>query len=238
MKTFDDLRESGVKIAGNERETLGDMERILHQYREILGDDYKIILGQISSMGNSLKEISSLVNVLHIKAIMDPIGIYSKIYLEDRIATLQEESNLAFFMGDVDKFKNYNENYGHVQADEALRVIAREFHDSITVNTREGEFRFVARYGGEELCAFIGNYQGGLKRLGDITEDTRKNIENLKIEGLEGFSFKDEGYRHSTITISAGIRKIDEPMRIFMDSVDRLLTQKDEKGRNRTYLRE
>lgn len=46
---------------------------------------------------------------------------------------------------DIDCFKKFNESYGHLVGDEALKQVASSLHGSLRLND------FVARYGGEEF---------------------------------------------------------------------------------------
>jgi diguanylate cyclase (GGDEF)-like protein len=57
---------------------------------------------------------------------------------------------IALLMIDVDFFKQYNDRYGHVAGDDALRQIAEELASAIH---RPADF--VARYGGEEFVCLL-----------------------------------------------------------------------------------
>ncbi|MBK6295617.1 MAG: diguanylate cyclase [Rhodoferax sp.] len=59
---------------------------------------------------------------------------------------------ISFAMIDVDKFKQYNDNYGHGAGDECLTRIAKALHACVH---RPGDF--LARYGGEEFAAILVN---------------------------------------------------------------------------------
>jgi len=53
--------------------------------------------------------------------------------------------NLSLIILDIDKFKYYNDNYGHILGDKIIQSVAR----SLTENIRKTDF--VARYGGDEF---------------------------------------------------------------------------------------
>ncbi|MCQ4165391.1 sensor domain-containing diguanylate cyclase [Tahibacter harae] len=58
--------------------------------------------------------------------------------------------SLALLMLDIDDFKSYNDGYGHVAGDEALRQVARVLSAALG----RGE-DCIARYGGEEFAALL-----------------------------------------------------------------------------------
>jgi len=70
--------------------------------------------------------------------------------LEDAIADAQRNGHpLSLLMVDVDRFKQYNDDFGHPAGDSALRAVAR----CLTRSARAGDF--VARYGGEEFVVLL-----------------------------------------------------------------------------------
>ncbi len=59
-------------------------------------------------------------------------------------------TSLSVMMMDVDFFKEYNDHYGHLQADECLRQIAR-----VLRRETQRPADLAARFGGDEFCAVI-----------------------------------------------------------------------------------
>ena len=67
-------------------------------------------------------------------------------YLEDAIARSSEERPVFFFIVDMDRFKNINDTYGHLEGDRALQMMAnalRKVCSQLNV--------FAARWGGDEF---------------------------------------------------------------------------------------
>lgn len=72
----------------------------------------------------------------------------------------REDLPISFIMIDVDHFKQYNDNYGHVAGDECLARIAGAIDSCIH---RPGDT--LARYGGEVFAAIMSDthYEGALQ---------------------------------------------------------------------------
>ena len=65
---------------------------------------------------------------------------------------LREQAPLALILCDVDCFKLYNDTYGHLAGDDALRQVAQAIAQAVH---RPGDL--VARYGGEEFAIILPN---------------------------------------------------------------------------------
>ena len=72
---------------------------------------------------------------------------------------------------DLDRFKKYNDTYGHLAGNEALRRVARTIRDTVRA------VDFPARYGGEEFAVIVPQVDG--PSLTAIAERIRANIEKL-----------------------------------------------------------
>lgn len=73
---------------------------------------------------------------------------------------------------DVDHFKPYNDNYGHVKGDTCLKKIAQALHASVH---RSSDIVF--RYGGEEFAIILPeiDYQG-MCHMGEIMVQTLRDL--------------------------------------------------------------
>ena len=77
-------------------------------------------------------------------------------------------------MIDVDFFKTYNDSFGHVEGDEALRKVAAAIREA---SSRPSDLP--ARYGGEEFALVLPNTSPGGARL--VAEKLRMAVAALKI---------------------------------------------------------
>lgn len=82
-------------------------------------------------------------------------GLPNRILLEDRAAQLlssarRDDELVALFTIDVDRFKSFNDTFGHAVGDECLRSIADR------LRSRSSEADTLARTGGEEFVLVVG----------------------------------------------------------------------------------
>lgn len=88
---------------------------------------------------------------------------------------IREQSQTSLLMIDVDYFKAFNDGYGHLEGDEALRVVARTIRESCN---RPSDLP--ARYGGEEFALVLPGTSAGGARL--IAEKLRRAVEGLQLK--------------------------------------------------------
>ena len=146
-------------------------------------------------------------------------GLMNRRALEDclereRARCIRSRAQLCLLMLDVDNFKSFNDSFGHVQGDEALRRISA----LIQQWTRKGDL--VARYGGEEFLA--------------ILPDTSA-IEAIRIAKRLCEAVAEATWEHRAITASIGVATLDErtlSTTSFLDEVDQALYAAKRRGRN------
>ena len=129
---------------------------------------------------------------------------------------------LGLLMIDVDKFKQYNDHYGHLRGDECLVAVARIL-SSCTQRTSD----LVARYGGEEFVVLLpeSEIEGALR----VAEEC---LEALEDAGLEHANSDVEPY----VTVSIGVAVMlpihDKSSTMLIEQADVALYQAKQNGRN------
>ncbi|MEC4806597.1 MAG: diguanylate cyclase [Jaaginema sp. PMC 1079.18] len=96
-------------------------------------------------------------------------------YLDQEWRRLQrEQAPLALLFCDVDRFKPYNDTYGHLAGDESLIRVAQAM-----TRTCQRVADLVARYGGEEFAIILPNtdYKGAKQ----VAEQIQQAVKRLKI---------------------------------------------------------
>ena len=134
------------------------------------------------------------------------------------------EVTLSLIILDVDQFKRFNDNYGHVEGDHCLQKVAH-----VLANEAKRPGDFVARYGGEEFVILLP--ETTLEDAFIIAERIRIAVENVHIP-----------HKHSDVspyvTISLGVASLvtseQLPVETLIESADHALYQAKAGGRNQT----
>ncbi|MNJ51002.1 Phytochrome-like protein cph2 [compost metagenome] len=87
---------------------------------------------------------------------------------------MREQAQLSLLMIDVDYFKAFNDTFGHLAGDEALRKVAETIRASCA---RPSDLP--ARYGGEEFALVLPNTSPGGARL--VAEKLRQSVAAMNI---------------------------------------------------------
>ncbi|MEJ6481575.1 diguanylate cyclase [Nostoc punctiforme UO1] len=135
----------------------------------------------------------------------------------------QEQQPLSLILLDVDKFKSYNDYYGHLGGDHCLIIIAQTVQQTVH---RPADL--VARYGGEEFSVLLPNTDlvGAIK----VVQRIQQAIHDRGIPHTQS-DIKD------IVTLSFGITCVIPTCDIKADtliaSADQALYKAKEKGRDR-----
>jgi len=153
---------------------------------------------------------------------------FNLIFPQELARAQRENKHIALLIIDVDYFKPYNDNYGHLHGDTALKAIGKVFKDILR---RAGDFAF--RIGGEEFGAILTFDE---KRVAEnMAERIRREVEDLKIE---------HNYSPASpyVTISIGMKiyhsggDLPVEMAQLYKMADEALYQAKEQGRNQVKI--
>lgn len=126
---------------------------------------------------------------------------------------------LSILMMDVDHFKQYNDNHGHLAGDCALQAIAQAIREGLRVADT------TARYGGEEFVALFPDVM--LEDARSIAEQLRKSISEQTIQDYRGNPL-------SCVTVSIGVASLQPGQQRdeLLDAADAALYRAKSAGRN------
>ncbi|WP_293748478.1 diguanylate cyclase [uncultured Paraglaciecola sp.] len=106
-------------------------------------------------------------------------------------AAVRGNQSVAALIIDIDHFKLFNDEFGHLEGDKCLKIIA-----SIIASSKRRERDFAARYGGEEFVLLLPYTD--LKGAKQVAQELIQNVQNRKIKSARQAS-------HPFVTISLGI---------------------------------
>jgi two-component system chemotaxis family response regulator WspR len=133
---------------------------------------------------------------------------------------------LSILLIDVDHFKAYNDRYGHLAGDDALRRVARAVQASV-----HRPLDLVARYGGEEFAVILYDVPGSQAQ--EIAERMRLAVMDLGVEHRASRTAE-------MVTISIGVAAIepraDRECRGALQLADQALYEAKIRGRNTVEL--
>lgn len=148
---------------------------------------------------------------------------FDEILAEEWLRASREKKPLSLLMIDIDHFKEYNDTYGHLMGDSALRKVAKSLAEST-----QRHIDRLARYGGEEFVAILPDtdLDGALK----VAEKMRQTISRLKTEHLGSST-------SSTLSVSIGVSSVvpsgNHSQLTLIQQADSALYEAKESGRNR-----
>jgi diguanylate cyclase (GGDEF)-like protein len=183
-------------------------------------------------VNNHIKIIDQMRIIERLGLIDTLTKISNRRGFEDRLnaewgRALRERLPISILMMDIDRFKNYNDIYGHQQGDTALKAFAE-----ISSKTIRRSVDFAARWGGEEFIILLPVTD--MNGAAEVAENIRKNIEAAVIPT------GDEA--ETRITVSIGVNSItpntSASIKEFIEKADQALYKAKELGRNRFVISE
>lgn len=157
-------------------------------------------------------------------------GIYNRRHFETQFKESWEQlvdtqGSLTLMMIDVDYFKRYNDTYGHIQGDNALKEVASTLAASMKRVTD-----FTARYGGEEFIILST----------DLTRQQALNHAEKICANVRSLNIQHEASSYGYLTISCGVAHINpnstSSSGLLLQQADNALYNAKANGRNQAVM--
>lgn len=132
----------------------------------------------------------------------------------------KEKTPLTLLMIDVDYFKRFNDEFGHLIGDEVLKMVARLLKDTVKGTD------VVARFGGEEFAVILPHTPLDGARV--VAENIRRAIANKELK------HKQSGTSFGSVTVSIGIAEQNpgDTVPMVVKRADEALFSAKHAGRN------
>ena len=183
-------------------------------------------------VGNQIQIVNQMRTIERLSMIDQLTNIPNRRSFDNRLnmewnRAIREKAPISLLMTDVDKFKVYNDTYGHQQGDTVLQTVAAVYSRTLK---RSGDF--AARWGGEEFVVLLPNSDKNGALM--VAEQIRANVESEIIPIPDGGNTK--------VTISIGVNTLmptsDSSLEGFVSGADTALYTAKETGRNRVCMYE
>ncbi len=174
-----------------------------------------------------LISVVQLLQYLHFrkKSFTDSLTrLFNRHYLNEIIAKI-DIAKYQIMLLDIDRFKIFNDTYGHQAGDTILKEVAKRIKEEIR------EHDTLIRYGGEEFLILIAHDRTKDENLGYmVAERIRQRIKETPIP--------HQGQEHD-VTISAGVNRYPQYAKDFSKALkiaDEMLYLAKSKGRDRVEI--
>jgi diguanylate cyclase len=201
-------------------ETLLASTRQMRNTNKALQDRLSRSKSEISNLHQSLEAIRA-------ESLTDPLtGLGNRKHFDQSIeaavqAALAIGEPLSLMMFDIDHFKSFNDNYGHLTGDQVLRLVGMSLKQTI-----KGQ-DITARYGGEEFAVVLPNT--ALRQALTVADHIRRAVMAKELKK------KSTGEILGRVTISVGVSmlKPGDDTDSLIERADACLYAAKRNGRNR-----
>ncbi len=180
-------------------------------------------------LAESASEVSALqrdVEAIQAEAMRDALtGVANRATFDRSLVMHMEEAMetgapLTLLLGDIDKFKIFNDTWGHQTGDQVLRLVADVMNNNV-----KGQ-DLLARYGGEEFAVVLP--ETSLENAKMLANRIREAVQSRRLKKRR--TNEDLG----VVTMSIGVAQFDEndSMETLVERADKCLYAAKNAGRN------
>jgi diguanylate cyclase (GGDEF)-like protein len=211
------------RVLAVDEETFWRMVAASHEFASNL----LVLLAQrLRANNTSLSNAARVHRRLEREAMVDGLtGLHNRRWLDDRLPRLvqrcvRSRAPLSLLLIDIDHFKRFNDDFGHIAGDHVLSAVAQAMQRSVRPTD------LVARYGGEEIVVILPDTPMDGAR--NAAERLRRQIECLVTVGPD-----ERRLPPITITLGAALLRDDDTAKSLVDRADAAMYRGKRAGRNR-----
>lgn len=200
------------------------VEKLLVETRE-MEERSRLLETRLLSSSQEVLSLRQNLEVVRAESMTDSLtGVGNRKFFEtafqELVATIAPSSPVTLILGDIDHFKNFNDNWGHQMGDQVLRIVSQCMKQQFGAQAK------LARYGGEEFVVILPDTN--LETAVAAADEARKVVARQKMKK------KSTGELIGRITMSFGaaLMQTDESLSDLVRRADDALYAAKNAGRN------
>jgi len=155
-------------------------------------------------------------------------GLHNRGWLDDAFdrevkRSERDQLPLSLIMIDIDNFKQYNDDFGHLAGDQVLMTVAKSIRSPLRPND------MVARFGGEEFAVLLP--ETNVVNAKFIAERLRENVGKADLGMIN-----EKQLPNVTISLGISTRAPEDTLDIMIAAADVAMYHAKHKGRNRVEV--
>ncbi|MDY6978838.1 MAG: GGDEF domain-containing protein [Pseudomonadota bacterium] len=233
MSVIDHKRPSATVVTESQVQLLAINEST---WWELIERSHVAARNFLHALSSRLREDSKLITegmqkqkIFSEKAQTDSLtGLRNRHWLNERLPELLKEQaagypSCSLLMLDIDRFKDFNDQYGHLAGDRVLQSVANIVRDNLRDNDA------AIRYGGEEIILVLPDTNETNAEA--IAQRLRQYIREHKVESYDGSLLPP-------VSVSIGVYMIDagDKAEEVLSRVDTALYEAKRAGRDRVVI--
>lgn len=214
-------------VAAGDRDGILAVVNALVKSTRDMRESNKILENRLINSKQEVANLQQSLEAIRAETLTDPLtGLGNRKYfdraIEDTVKTAVKNGEpLSLLMFDIDHFKSFNDNYGHLTGDQVLRLVAMSLKATI-----KGQ-DITARYGGEEFAVVLPNT--ALRQALTVADHIRRAVMSKELKK------KSTGEILGRVTISVGVSMLQhgDDTDSLIERADACLYAAKRNGRNR-----
>jgi diguanylate cyclase len=202
------------------------IESLLKSTRDMQNSNNELE-ARLSVSKAEIKNLQQNLDAIRAESLTDPLTAlgnrkyFDRALSEAMTSSKQSGEPLSLLMFDIDRFKQFNDNYGHLTGDQVLRLVAMSLKQNV-----KGQ-DITSRYGGEEFSVVLPNT--GLRSALTVADQIRRAVMSKELKK------KSTGEVLGRVTISVGVALLhpNDDAHSLIDRADSCLYAAKRNGRNR-----
>lgn len=204
----------------------GIVENLLKSTRE-MQENNKALEARLEVSKLEINTLQHSLEAIRAESLTDPLTslgnrkYFDRALHEAMLEAREKQEPLCLMIFDIDYFKSFNDNYGHLTGDQVLRLVAMSLKQNV-----KGQ-DITARYGGEEFAVVLPNT--AVRQALTVADHIRRAVMSKELKK------KSTGEILGRVTISAGVALLhpQDDAEKLIERADACLYAAKRNGRNR-----